>query len=243
VSGAVKPFDTERIGELILRAQQGDNAAKEQLISEHMGLVYRIAARFVGRGTDIEDLHQLGAMGLLAAIENFDCSKGTRFSTYAVPVITGEIKRHFRDHGAIKVSRSLKAIAGHAARVTEEFQARCGRTPTISELARELKVSKEELVQAVEANAPVRSFSEPLGDDNATLAETIPAPDTAPLLLERLDIASAISKLSDREQIILHLRFDDEKSQSYIAKKLGISQVQVSRLEKKILLALKNQLK
>ncbi len=242
VRSVMEPYDTERTYKLLRRAQTGDSAAKEQLILENMKLVYKISARFYGRGTDKEDIHQIGVLGLLSAIERFDIRQGTRFSTYAVPVIMGEIKRFFRDDGMIKVSRNLKSLAGQAAKLSEQIRIRENRTPTVRELAETLHVSPAELAQAEKAHLPIRSFSAPIDDSGKPLADLLPAPDKSAHLLERLDIENAVSTLSPRDRSILYMRYVQDKTQTAISKRLGISQVQVSRLEKKILSTLKNQL-
>lgn len=238
----MEQYENDHVYPLILKARAGDKDAKAQLVAENMGLVHSISARFHGRGADMEDLHQIGAMGLLLAIDKFDTSAGTRFSTYAVPLILGEIRRFLRDDGMIKVSRSLKTLAYHATALSEKMCAEQGRNPTIHELAQALHVSKEELVQAMEAVAPIGSFSAPIGDNGQTLSEVLPAPESGVSVLDRLDIQTAISALPPREQTLVEMRYMGEKSQAEVAKRLGISQVQVSRLERKILERLRNQL-
>lgn len=238
----VEQYENDHVYALIARARAGDMDAKAQLVTENMGLVHSISVRFQGRGADMEDLHQIGAMGLLLAIDRFDTSAGTRFSTYAVPLILGEIRRFLRDDGMIKVSRSLKTLAYRASALSEKMCAEQGRNPTVHELARALQVSKEELVQAMESAAPVGSFSTPIGETGKTLSELLPAPESDVSILDRMDIHTAISALPPREQTLVQMRYMGEKSQSEVAKRLGISQVQVSRLERKILERLRNAL-
>lgn len=236
-------YETEHVYRLILKAQAGDSAAREQLVTENMRLVYRISARFYGKGIDNEDLHQIGAIGLITAIDKFDASFGVRFSTYAVPMILGEIKRYFRDNGPIKVSRSIKKTASDIARVSEELQKTNGRTPGVLEIAKALSLPPEEITQALEATAPVESFSAGFAGSDKTLADFLPDAAFEHDALERLDIQDAVKSLAPREQTIIMMRYALEKTQSDVAKKLGISQVQVSRLERKILTSLKNKLK
>lgn len=238
----MEQYENKRTYDLITAAKAGDKDAKEQLVSENMGLVYHISSRFYGRGVEKEDIHQLGAIGLLAAIDKFDISMGTRFSTYAVPMILGEIRRFFRDDGMMKVSRSMKTLSFHAMQLSEKIRMEQGTSPTVCQLAEALQVSCEELTQAMESSTPVCSFSEPVGDNGKTLGELLPAPDETVSFLDRLDVQTAVSSLPVREQTILHMRYIHEKSQAEIAKKLGISQVQVSRLERKILEHLRNLL-
>ncbi len=240
----VSQFETERTYELILKAQSGDVHAKEQLVTENMGLVYRAATRFYGRGVDNEDLHQIGAIGLILAIDKFDVSYNVRFSTYAVPIILGEIKRFFRDNGPIKVSRSIKKTASDIARVSEQLQIQTGKAPGVLEIATALSLSIDEITQALEATAPIESICASVyKDGEQTLSDTLSADAFEPETLERLDIQVALLSLSPREQLIVSMRYGREKSQSEVAKKLGISQVQVSRLERKILTSLKSKLK
>lgn len=213
------------------------------LIESNMGLVYAVARRFYGRGYDDEEINQVGAMGLIKAVNQFDTSFHVRFSTYAVPLIMGEIKRFLRDDGPLKVSRALKHTASEAARMTEEIQKTEGRTPGVLELAKRLNVSAEEVVQAREAVSPPESFFAVRSDGNRTLADVLPGKEYETDLLDRLDLKSAVADLPKREQTIIMMRYFMDKTQSDVAKKLGISQVQVSRLEKKILQTFQKRLK
>ena len=200
-----------------------------------MGLVYSVARRFYGRGYDDEDLNQVGAIGLLKAIDKFDISFNLRFSTYAVPLIMGEIKRFLRDDGPVKVSRTIKHTAAEAARVIEEVQQKEGRVPGVLEIAQALGVPPEEVVQAREASVPPESFFAVRADGNKTLADFLPSKENESDLLDRLDLKSAVADLPQREQTIIIMRYFLEKTQSDVAKKLGISQVQVCRIEKSTL--------
>lgn len=226
----------------IKKAQAGDMAEKEKLTEENMGLVYAVARRFYNRGYEQEDLHQLGAMGLLKAIQNFNSAYNVRFSTYAVPLIMGEIKCFIRDDGPIKVSRTIKQTAAEIIKVQQKVQQEEGRVPGVLEIAKYLKISPEEVIQAMDASMPPESFSAQRGDGNKTLADFLPDKDTENDRLDRLDLKNAILSLSPREQTIILMRYYFDKTQSDIAKKLGISQVQVSRLEKKILETVRKRL-
>lgn len=240
-------YETTYVYDLILKAQTGDEKALAQLTSENMGLVFRIAARFYGKGVEKEDLHQIGAIGLINAIYKFDTNLGVRFSTYAVPMILGEIKRFFRDNGPIKVSRSIKKTASDIARVSEELQQKTGHAPGVKDIAKALSLPPEEITQALEATAPIQSLSFRIGDDKKATEDFLKDASVSTSFetekLERLDIEKAIKSLTPREQTIIMMRYGLEKTQADIAKKLGISQVQISRLEKKILLTLKDKLK
>jgi len=228
--------------QLITKAQQGDKTAKETLLQQNMRLVYSIARRFYDRGCEKEDLHQIGAIGLLKAIEKFDTAYQVCFSTYAVPLILGEIRRFLRDDGPLKVSRSTKHIASEAARITEEIQKQQGRLPGILEIAALLKCSPEEIERAQEATMPPESFSAVMRDGNQSLEDCLPDKHSENELLDRLDLKAAVQDLTLREQTIIIMRYFQDKTQSEIAKKLGISQVQVSRLEKKILTNFRDRL-
>ena len=235
-------FEHEHVYDLIRRTQAGDQAAKEQIVSENLNLVYKICARFYDKGVEREDLHQIGAIGLILAAEKFDLSRGLKFSTYAVPLILGEIKRYFRDTGPIKVSRDLKKTAREITNFSESFELANGRPPGILEIAKELSLTPEEIASAREATAPIRSISAPTVGEGQTLEDTLPDERFETAYLEKLDVQEAIKKLSEREQEIVFLRYEKEKTQAEIARKLGLSQVQVSRLEKKILARLQKNL-
>lgn len=236
-------FDNEHTYFLIKAAQEGDESAKNQLAEENMRLVFSISKKFYGRGYDDEDINQIGALGLVRAIDNFDTSLGVRFSTYAVPHILGEIRRFLRDNGPIKVSRSIKQIAWDISRVCEEIQKAEGRTPGVLEIAKKLGLTPEEVVSAQEAVMPLESFQAVLGDGKTTLSDILPDKETESTILNKLDIKSAISNLPEREQKIIIMRYFEDKTQSEIAKRLGISQVQVSRIEKRILLDFREKLR
>jgi RNA polymerase sporulation-specific sigma factor len=231
---------------LIQLAQEGDKNAKEQLVNDNMGLVYSIVKRFANRGHETDDLCQIGAIGLVKAIDKFDFNFEVKFSTYAVPLITGEIKRFFRDDGMIKVSRSLKDAALKAKVAAEQLAAALGRTPTIHEISEETQISTENIIMALEAVSEVESLNKTIysGDGNPIyLMDKIEeGKDAQSELVNRLTIHEIMESLDEKERQIIYLRYFKEKTQSEIANLLGISQVQVSRMEKKILLRMREEL-
>jgi RNA polymerase sporulation-specific sigma factor len=230
---------------LIKRLGEGDESVLEEIVSQNMGLVKSIALRFCGRGTDYEDLVQIGSIGLIRAARSFDFSFGCMFSTYAVPLIIGEIRRFLRDDGLIKVGRATKQAAGVIMREREAFISEFQREPSVSELAEKCKMSIEEVVYALDAAGPVRSLSESVGPegDGASLEYFIADRDD---LLEKLTdsiaLREAISTLSVRQQEIVNLRYFKEMSQQQTGDALGITQVKVSREEKKIMEILRKAL-
>lgn len=228
--------------DLIKQCACGNSDAKTQLIEENTGLIYSVIRRFYNRGVENDDLFQLAAIGLLKAAEHFNCNLGLMFSTYAVPMMMGEIRRYLRDNGPVKVSRSYKTLAHKAAAAREAFIIENGREPTVFEIATLLSVDAAELSAALSATETPASLEEPRGNEGGTLKELLPADDREEKLLTRLALANGIRKLSPREQKIILLRYVKEQTQSHIAESLGISQVQVSRLEKQILKKLRNAL-
>ena len=228
---------------LLRAAKAGDAAAREQLVCDNLPLVHRIARRFCGRGTDYDNLCQIGAVGMMRAIDGFDLSLGTAFSTYAVPLIIGEIKRHLRDDGPIKVGRGLRRLGGMLMRERELFMAQTGREPRISELAARCSVTQEEAAEALEACSEISSLSAPLGEDGLTLEGSLPDPsDRIADRTDRIALAQALSELSGRERQIITLRYYGGLSQKQTGEQLGLSQVKISREEKKILSKLKTAL-
>ncbi len=228
---------------LVERAQKGDEEAFETLIIANMGLVKSIASRFIGRGTDFEDLTQIGSMGLIKAVRTFDLSRGCAFSTYAVPLIFGEIRRFLRDDGPIKVSRIQKRLAASLMAEKERLAA-CGREDvSLSELACACGVSKEEAAQALDSAMPLCSFEEPIGEDGGkTLENTLTDEGEHERTFEKIALGAAIEKLPKLRQKIIVLRYFKDYSQDKTAKILGLSQVKVSREEKKILCFLREEL-
>ena len=221
--------------EYIRRAHQGDKEARDALVTENMGLIWSIVRRFSGRGYEPEDLFQIGSIGLIKAIDHFDLGKEVKLSTYAVPMITGEIRRFLRDDGMIKVSRPLKELSIKAKTAREKLQYTLGREPTI-----------EEVAASIEAGAEVESIYRPINredEGNGCLMEQIPVEDLeGERLLDRMVLAELIRSLNETERRIIIGRYFENKTQTAIAKELAISQVQVSRLEKKILLQLRQKL-
>lgn len=229
----------ERTLALIEQAHQGDKAAREMLVEENLGLVFTVVRRFTGRGCEMEDLIQIGSIGLLKAIDKFDQTYEVKFSTYAVPLIAGEIKRFLRDDGMIKVSRSLKEMAVQIYGIKEAMEKRLGREPTMEELEVETKISKEDMVLALEACAEVESIYRPIyqGDGNAVmLMDKLEEKENAnEKVLNHMLLEQLLKILEQQERQLIDLRYFKDKTQVETARELGISQVQVSRMEKRIL--------
>ena len=225
--------------ELIVLAQQGDKVAKEQLVEENIGLVWSLVKRFVNRGYDLEDLFQIGSIGLIKSIDKFDTSFGVKFSTYAVPMILGEIKRFLRDDGMIKVSRSLKETAYRANLKKEELTKKLDREPTINEIAAGIETEVEDIVLAMEANTEVQSLQSVIHQGEGkviTLADKLEQfPKENENVMDRLLLGELMEKLEPQEKQIIIFRYFQDRTQTEIAELLGISQVQVSRIEKRIL--------
>lgn len=236
----------KRTEELIRRSQEGDKEAREVLIEENMGLIHHVVKRFLGRGVEAEDLFQIGAIGLVKAVDRFDLSFGVRFSTYAVPMIAGEIKRFLRDDSMIKISRSLKELAIRAARLREQLFMERGEEPGVDELAESLGVEPEELVQAMDGSAEVESLQKIVyqgdGEGLSLMDKVEQEKDEEETLLRQLLLEQLLSDLEPKERKLIVLRFFHERTQTQVAQELGMSQVQVSRLEKKILLSLKRRI-
>lgn len=220
--------------EYIRRAQAGDKAALDALVNENIALVKSVAARFSGRGVEWDDLFQLGCMGLVKAVRGFDLNYSVQFSTYAVPMIMGEIRRFLRDDGQMRVSRVLRERARTCFKAKETFERENGREPTIEELAVRAGMDASDAVEALAAVRSVRSFSEPVGDDSLTLGDTI-GTDDSDKQIEHLELERGMCALDDRESALINLRYFQSMTQSQTGKKLGISQVQVSRMESRIM--------
>ena len=214
--------------------------AREILITENLGLVHSCAHRFTGRGIEYEDLFQAGCMGLVKAFDAFDRERGVRFSTYAVPVILGEMRRLFRDGGTVKVSRSLKELSLKTTKERENFLLKNGREPTVSELSEILSVSAEEVTEALCAAAPVISLT--AGEDEGGGQTDVPVESPEDEITERLSVIKAISDLEEKDRTLIKYRYYENKTQTETAKILGMTQVQVSRREKKILEILRREL-
>jgi len=238
-------FNSERTIELILKAQNGDKEAQTILVQENLGLVKSLISRFDNRGYDRDDIFQLGCIGLVKAIDKFDPSYGVRFSTYAVPMIIGEIKRFLRDDGIIKVSRSLKQTATKVKITKESLSKKLGREPTIQEISKELKIPKEDIILALESNMHPDYLYDVIHHDDGSPIHLIDKitqdnSDDHQSLIDHIALKEALNKLKPRERQIIILRYFQDKTQSDIAEKLGISQVQVSRIEKKVLKIMRN---
>lgn len=225
--------------ELIARAQSGDRAASEQLIVENTGLVWSVARRFFGRGVDPEDLYQLGCVGFLKAVEGFDLDYGTRFSTYAVPKIAGEIRRFLRDDGAVKVSRSLKERAACVKAARQRLMTELDREPTLSELSEATGFTPEEIAGAETATAGAQSLQKPCGEEGFSLEQVLTCGNPEEEMIERIALRQALGELTEREQKVIGLRYFHGLTQEKIARIIGVSQVQVSRIEKKAILRLR----
>ena len=232
---------------LIRKAQSGEKKAREVLIEQNLGLVHHIVKRFLGRGYDAEDLFQIGVIGLIKSIDKFDTSYDVKFSTYAVPLITGKIKRFLRDDGMVKVSRTLKENGMKVRYATERLGNKLNREPTLAEVAREAALTDEEVVMAMEANVQVESIYKSVyqNDGNEIFLVDQLADEKQneqELVLNHMVLSQLISGLPQKEQKLIKLRYYQDKTQTEVAKVLGISQVQVSRLEKKILLDMRQKM-
>lgn len=229
--------------ELLKLAKEGNQDAKEQLVTDNLGLVWAVARRFMGRGHDLEDLYQIGCIGLIKCIDKFDLSYDVKFSTYAVPMISGEIKRFLRDDGPIKVSRTLKETAYRVKKAREEIVNRTGIEPKLEELSRLLEIDVEEIVASLEANVEVESIHKTIyqNDGNAVylVDKLADEKDENEIIIDHIVVEGLMSQLDAAEEQIIKLRYFENKTQMEIAKEIGISQVQVSRLEKKILLKMR----
>lgn len=229
--------------ELIARCQAGDESAKEQLITENSGLIWSVARRFVGRGAELEDLYQLGCLGFLKAADGFDLEYGTQFSTYAVPKIAGEIRRFLRDDGAVKVSRGIKERAATIKMKRNQLIQALGREPTVQEISRQTGFTPEEIAVAESATACVESIQQAAGEEGFTLENALTDTESEETLLERISLRQAIEKLPERESMVIRLRYFHGLTQERISKVMEVSQVQISRIEKKALLRLKELMK
>jgi len=235
----------ERTLILIEQAQKGDSEAQNKLVQENLGLVWSVLKRFKARDVETEDLFQIGCIGLVKAIKKFDPGFEVCFSTYAVPMIMGEIKRFLRDDGSIKVSRALKELGQKARSLQEAMEKESGQCPTIHELAEKLEVEPEELVQALESGYQPESLYKTIGDNDqhpVYLIDILQSEENLKesVILERLTLSKALQNLDQRSRELVFLRYFKEETQQMVAEKLGISQVQVSRLEKKIMEELRN---
>jgi RNA polymerase sporulation-specific sigma factor len=223
-------------------AQRGDRKKAGEIIAENSGLIWSVVRRFTGRGVDADDLYQLGCVGLLKAIDGFDESFGTRFSTYAVPKISGEIRRFLRDDGAVKVSRGVKEQAAQIRAARGLLEQRIGREPTLSELARETGISVEDIVFAETATGPAESLQRESGEDGFSLELILGDYGAEEKMLEHVALRSAVEKLPERERQVIALRFFHGMTQQNCARVLHVSQVQISRLERRAIEELRDML-
>ena len=236
----------DRTTTLIEKSHQGDEEARAQLVQENAGLVWCVVKRFLHRGAEAEDLFQIGNIGLLKAIDKFDMSYDVKFSTYAVPMISGEIKRFLRDDGMIKVSRSLKELAYKSCACRERLQEAWGREPTITEIASELKVETEELLMAMDASSEIESLHKPIyqkeGQELRLMDKLPEQEEQEDRILDHMLLQELLTYLDKEERRLIYLRYFANQTQSQVGKELGISQVQVSRMEKKILKNLRERI-
>lgn len=236
----------DRTIELIKLAKEGDRKAREQVATENLGLVWSVVRRFAGRGHELEDLYQIGCIGLMKCIDKFDPAYDVKFSTYAVPMIMGEIKRFLRDDGMVKVSRSLKETAYKVYSVREQMMNEHGIEPTIEELASSLEIEKEDIVLALEAGSEVESIYKTIyqndGNSIYLIDKLVSSEDESRQAVDRLALEELLGQLEKKERSIIRMRYFEDKTQTEIAGFLGISQVQVSRIEKKVLTKMREQM-
>ncbi|WP_209122490.1 RNA polymerase sporulation sigma factor SigF [Alkalihalobacillus sp. BA299] len=234
----------DEIKKLIERSQAGDVEARDLIVNRNTRLVWSVVQRFLNRGYEADDLFQIGCIGLIKSVDKFDLSYDVKFSTYAVPMIIGEIQRFLRDDGTVKVSRSIKELGNKIRKVKDELSKTLGRVPTVNEIAEKLEISPEEVVFAGEASRSLTSIHETVYEndgDPITLLDQI-ADQTENKWFDKIALTEAIRHLDERERLIVYLRYYKDQTQSEVADRLGISQVQVSRLEKKILEQIRDQM-
>ena len=230
--------------ELLRKISEGDKNARNELINGNLRLVLSVIQRFTNRGENLDDLFQVGCIGLIKAIDNFDVTQNVRFSTYAVPMIIGEIRRYLRDNNSVRVSRSLRDTAYHAMQIKERLTNENQKEPTVEEIAKEMHIKKEEVVLALEAIVEPVSLYEPLyndGGDTIYVMDQVGDSNSDDNWIDEIVFKQSIEKLSDREKKILSMRFMQGKTQTEVAKEIGISQAQVSRLEKSAINNIKNK--
>lgn len=230
---------TEEFTALLQQAKAGDRQASERLLVENSGLIWSIVRRYLGRGVDSDDLYQLGCVGFLKAIEGFDTGFGTQFSTYAVPKIVGEIRRFLRDDGAVKVSRTLKEQSAMIKMKRQKLMTQLDREPTLSELSAETGLQPEEIAAAETATMAAESIQKQNGEDGFCLEDVLTRGDPEEEMIERIALQEAIETLPEREQMVIRLRYFHAMTQERVARILQVSQVQVSRIEKKALAMLR----
>ena len=233
---------TDETVECLRSAREGDREAAEKLVTANSGLIWSVARRFFGRGVDSDDLYQLGCVGFLKAIAGYDESYGTQFSTYAVPKISGEIRRFLRDDGAVKVSRGIKERAALIRSARQSLEQKLGREPALSELAAETGLTPEDIAVAETATGPAESLQREAGDDGFTLEQIIGDDSETERVLERVSLREAIDQLPERERQVIALRYFHDMTQDAASRVLGVSQVQVSRLERRAIATLREWL-
>ena len=222
-----------RTEELIVRSQSGDASATEALVRENSGLIWAVARRYTGRGTELDDLYQLGCLGFLKAVEGFDPNFGTQFSTYAVPKISGEIRRFLRDDGAVKVSRGIKEQAAAIKSVRNALTNALGREPTVGEISRQTGFTPEEIALAETATAATESIQRECGEEGFSLEDVLTDTESEEKMVEKIALRQAISNLPERERTVIRMRYFHGLTQDRVSRVLDVSQVQVSRIEKK----------
>ena len=232
-----------RTEELITLYQSGNKEALDVLVEENSGLIWAVAKRFIGRGTEADDLYQLGCLGFLKAVEGFDLQFGTQFSTYAVPKIAGEIRRFLRDDGAVKVSRGIKEQAATIKSARNQLTNALGRDPTIQEIARQTGFTPEEIALAETATAATESIQRETGEEGFSLEDVLTDTESEEKTVEKIALRQAIDTLPERERMVILLRYFHALTQDRVAKVLQVSQVQVSRIEKKAVSALRELLR
>lgn len=231
-----------RLEELIAASQAGDSRATEALVEENSGLIWAVARRFLNRGAEADDLYQLGCLGFLKAVEGFDLQFGTQFSTYAVPKIAGEIRRFLRDDGAVKVSRTLKERSSAIRTTRNRLATALGREPTITEISRQTGLSPEEIALAETATAATESIQRESGEEGFCLEDILTDTESEERMLEKIALRQAIASLPEREKTVIQLRYFHGLTQQRAAKILDVSQVQISRIEKKAIALLKERM-
>ena len=231
-----------RTEHLIKSSQSGDKTATETLMAENSGLIWSIVRRFQGRGVETDDLYQLGCLGFLKAVEGFDTSYGTQFSTYAVPKISGEIRRFLRDDGAVKVSRGIKERAYAIRQMRNQLFQALGREPTIQEISNHTGYTLEDIATAESATASIESIQQCSVESGFSLEDVLSTTESEEQMVERISLYQAIRQLSDKDSLVIHLRYFHGLTQDRVSKILGVSQVQVSRIEKRAIIQLREMM-
>ena len=242
----LQTLKNDEMTELLRRTKEGDLSAREALIQGNLRLVLSVIQRFLGRGENVDDLFQVGCIGLIKAIDNFDVTQGVRFSTYGVPMIVGEIRRYLRDNSAIRVSRSMRDTAYKVLQAREKLMRETQREPTVEQIAKELDIPREEIVFAMDAIVDPMSLYDPIfsdgGDTLCVMDQISDRSNTDESWIEQIALKDAISRLGQRERNILAMRFYQGKTQMEVSAEIGISQAQVSRLEKSAIQSIKRSL-